>query len=597
MNHLKKMFFAVAAVVVLGLFGTGSALAQCTQGVVTSTSPQVRSEATVELLGSVTITCNAAFNAANIATQASLSLALNPASTVFVATSATPDNMSTFPRPTVIECTAANAAAVAAPNTNTCIGAVGSASVAGLTVIGSGTNSVTFIFTPAVVGDQVITVTGIRANVNSSGLTNGSTIQATAVTGGSISATTNTLNIAVVNQGLSTSTAGGAIGSFATGFSSGFPGGIPASFPLNIAQCGPTVRPPTSATATTATVTSFGTAPLGLGLTNALTVNLREGFTSAWQVVETDSGPGSGIAADPTIAVHGTRFRIVLSGVPTGAQIWAPETVAAGVLGTTGAVSVATVAVSLVSGANPDGSGGTVLAAPVANQFDRITVSSGTATIIYEVTLASLVATEGVSIQIPIAAPTTVGVGAITGSVGFAAVGPPTLAPARPQFAAATSRTVANISICATYLLFPWVAYDARGSLDTGFAISNSTADPAVIGTAGQSGAVTMYFFASNGGPNPAPVALTPPGASAKAGDPVGAGQTVTYVLSQLTPGTAFFGYAVAVCNFQLGHGFAFFNNPQPGTGGAFAEGYLAVVIGNPRLGPPFFTPTEFGGR
>jgi hypothetical protein len=251
---------------------------------------------------------------------------------------------------------------------------------------------------------------------------------------------------------------------------------------------------------------------------------------------------------------------------------------------------------TLVTGANADGSGGAKLGAPGAGTFDKITISSGTATIIYEVTSADPLVTEGASIQIAVAAPTTVGVGAITGSVGFAPVGPPTAAPARPQFAAATAKTVANIAVCATYLLFPWVAYDAKGSLDTGFAISNTTADPAVIGTAGQSGAVTMYFFASNGGPNPAPVPLTPSGASAKAGDPVGAGQTVTYVLSQLTPGTAFFGYAIAVCNFQLGHGFAFFNNPQPGTGGAFAEGYLAVVIANPRIGVPI-SATEFGGR
>jgi hypothetical protein len=299
----------------------------------------------------------------------------------------------------------------------------------------------------------------------------------------------------------------------------------------------------------------------------------------------------------------GTRFRIVLTGIPTGAQIWAPEIISGASIATTGSVNnpvpvapALPLVITLVTGANADGSGGAPLGAPVANTFDKQTVASGSVTLVYQVTASDVAAAEGATIQVVIAAPTTVGVGAITGSVGFAPVGPPTATGWRPQFAAATSKTVANISICATYLLFPWVAYDARGGLDTGFAISNTTADPAAIGTAGQSGAVTMYFFASNGGPNPAPVPLTPPGASAKAGDPLGAGQVATYVLSQLTPGTAFFGYAIAVCNFQLGHAFAFFNNPQPGTGGAFAEGYLAVVIGNPRLGP-FITPTEFGGR
>jgi len=570
---LKKFFAALALTVGIGVVTSSNALAACTAGSISSTSPQVRSEATVELLGTVTVTCTAG----TIATgdQDSVTLTLNPATTVFVATSTTPDNMSTFPRPII----------TSLPS-NTVLGAGQS-----FNVIGSGSNSVTFTFTAtaAINGDTSIVISGIRANINSSGLAAGTALTATAVTGGGISATTNTLIIGVVNSGLSSSTTG-ALGGFATAFSVG-PGNGTSSLPLNIAACGPTVRPPTSSTATTGTTATF-TGPGYTLSTQAITVALREGFNNAWNAPEPDS---------PTVPAQGTRFRIVLAGIPTGAQIWAPEQISGGPgagasAALTGTTSAATLAITLVSGASADGSGGTVLAAPVINQFDKISVSSGSVTLIYEVTAASAAAAEGATMQIVVAAPVTVGVGAITGSVGFAPVGPPTANPARPQFAAATSRTVANIAVCATYLLFPWVASDGKGGLDTGFAISNTTADPAVIGTAGQSGAITMYFFASNGGPNPAPVPLTPPGTGAKAGDPLTAGQTATYVLSQLTPGTAFSGYAIAVCNFQMGHGFAFFNNPQPGTGGSFAEGYLAVVVTNPRIGVPI-TAAELGGR
>jgi hypothetical protein len=124
MNHLKKMFFAVA-IGALGLFTASSAYAQCTTANITSTSPLVRSEATVELIGSVTITCTA--GTLGVA-QSSVSLTLNPASTVFVATSTTPDNMSTFPRPVITS--------AAVPG--------GFGATQNLQVIGAGTNSITF---------------------------------------------------------------------------------------------------------------------------------------------------------------------------------------------------------------------------------------------------------------------------------------------------------------------------------------------------------------------------------------------------------------------------------------------------------------------
>jgi len=587
MRELKKIFFALAIVTSLG-FLASSASAQCTTASVNSTSPIVRQEATVELLGKVTVNCSAGTLGA---AQASVSITLSPATTVFDATSTTPDNMSTFPRPVLTACTLAAGNTDCTQVGNGSVNVLGAAQ--GLNVIGSGTNTVTFTFTCVAASscattDNVVTVSGIRANINSSGLTSGSVLSSTVITGGDISATTNTLIVGIVNTGLSLTGAG------ATGFYTVTAAPALAatgSVPLTIASCGPAVKPPSSSSATT----NLGNLDTTGGGANSLAVSLKEGFLSAWQFPEADSVGG-----------NGTRFRITLTGIPTGIQVWAPEIIGntaalATQAASTGSVAPALgagqtgLAITLVSGASADGSGGTILAGPVVNQFDKTTVTSGTVTIVYEVSALSAPQST-VTIFLDLAGTATTGTGAVTGSVGFAPVGPPTANPWRPQFAAATSKTVANVQICATYLLFPWVANTGTGSLDTGFAIANTTSDPSVIGSTSQTGTVTMYFFrattgavsGSTGG-NPAAVTLGP-----TAG--IAGGDVATGVLSQMVTGP-FSGYAIAVCNFQLGHGFAFLSNPSPGTGGAFAEGYLADVITNPRLPTVALFGTEASGQ
>jgi len=564
MRELKKIFFALAIVTSLGVWAS-SASAQCTTASVTSTSPIVRQEATVELLGTVAVNCTV--GTLGVA-QASISITLSPASTVFDATSTTPDNMSTFPRPVL----------TSTPS-GTVLGAAQS-----LNLIGSGTNTITFTFvcTAACSGDTKVTVSGIRANINSSGLTSGAVLSSTVITGGNISATTNTLIVGIVNTGLSLTGAG------ATGFYTVAAGPLATgALPLTIASCGPAIKPPTSSSATT----NAGSLDATAGAVNSLAVVLKEGFLNAWAVPEPDS-----------IAGNGTRFRVTLTGIPTGISLWAPEQISsvAGLVSaaTTGVATAGApgITVTLVTGASADGSGGAVLGAPVVNQFDKITVTSGSATLVYELATLGAPFPASVTMYLNLAGVATTGTGAIAGSVGFAPVGPPTANPWRPQFAAAASKTVANVAVCATYLLFPWVANTGNGSLDTGFAIANTTLDPAVIGTTGETGTVTMYFFrattgavsGSTGG-NPAAVTIGPSAGLAP-------GDTVTGVLSQMVTGP-FSGYAIAVCNFQLGHGFAFLSNPSPGTGGAFAEGYLADVITNPRLPTVALFGTEASGQ
>jgi len=223
-----------------------------------------------------------------------------------------------------------------------------------------------------------------------------------------------------------------------------------------------------------------------------------------------------------------------------------------------------------------------MIAAPTKDQFDLLTPSSGTVTLVYEVFATDAPdVVNSVTIFIALSGTATTGTGVISGSLGYAPVGPPASNAALPQFVAATSNTVATVTVCATYLLFPWVATDNKGGIDTGFAISNTSADPAVIGTVNQAGSVTVYFFPAAGGTAPSPVNLAPSGG--KAGDPLPAGQTATFVLGS-TLNSAFSGYVIAVCGFQYGHGFAFISNPAFASTG-WTQGYLALSLTNPRPG------------
>jgi hypothetical protein len=537
MNQLKKVFFAVVAVVAFG-FATQSAHAKLTCQTA-STPTLVRSEGTIEVMGKVDMNCTS--DGAGIVTASMTVSILPPTATVAPTSSgnttcgAGGNNTSTFPLPSITT-NAGGADPSGFPAAPTC-------SVSG--------NTATFNFTPADV-NQIISIQGIRANMAASGLVGGSPVTANLTVSPTV-----TNQISITNPTLTVAFA------------------YLSTFTLNnlsIASCAPGVVTPAGAPATFA-----GNPDFSVGAVNSIKAVLTEGFPTAWQVgVAEDGGPGLSFG-------QGTRFRIQLTGIPSGFNVYAPEIVSGASLANTGSVAPtgSPVTITRVTGAAlaADGSGGAVIAAPVADQYDRITVSSGTATIVYQVTVneesAALVpALNTVAFNIALTGIATTGTGTVNGSIGYAPIGPPTTNASRPQFAAPASAARVSVNICATYLLFPWVANTGDGNYDTGFAISNTTADPTVIGTAAQAGSVTMYFFRSDGTNNPSPVTLS---------SSLPAGQTTTYVLSSL--GSAFTGYTIAVCNFQLGHGFAFINNPRPGTGGAFSQGYLALSVTNPRLG------------
>jgi hypothetical protein len=122
-------------------------------------------------------------------------------------------------------------------------------------------------------------------------------------------------------------------------------------------------------------------------------------------------------------------------------------------------------------------------------------------------------------------------------------------------------KTILNINVCRTILLYPFVTNQA--GFDTGLAIANTSTDP--FGTGPQAGACTLNWYSGAASPPPT---TTPSIASG----------TVYATLTSVTvPG--FQGYMIAVCTFQYAHGFAFISDLGARN---LAMGYLALVIPDP---------------
>jgi len=439
--------------------------------------------------------------------------------TVTLCTTTAPTNTSTFACPT-LDSTSIFVSAPTAVVTN---------------------NIISFNFTPAA-AVQTFYINNIRVNAASSALPSGGAMTAAVTAGGSggFLGTSSSVVLAFV-----TSEFGGG---------SGVTQGNALALPLVIPGCGP-VAPPLGIPTSTLGV------PTGSGVANELLVTLVEGFLQAFQAAAHSDG---GVAG-----TQGVRFMVTLTGVPAGMYVYAPEVVSHAGAGAGGTViNGANASVfTLVTGTAADGSGvGTAGGINnLANDFDLIPAVGGVVTIVYEVTAPSTGTEETATIFLAITGTPGLPLGNINGSLSVGPIGPPTVNASIPQFQAGTSSVYINVTICATYLLFPWVATDTKGGIDTGIAIVNTTSDP--LGTTHQAGSVTLNFYPSGGGTAPAPVALS---------SSLPSGQAATFVLSSL--GTPFTGYIIAVCNFQFAHAFAFINDPAGGLSG-WTEGYLADVL------------------
>jgi hypothetical protein len=139
-------------------------------------------------------------------------------------------------------------------------------------------------------------------------------------------------------------------------------------------------------------------------------------------------------------------------------------------------------------------------------------------------------------------------------------------APIPRFFDNSTARPILLVNICQTYLLFPFLTNQL--GLDTGIAIANTSMDPSTIGTNNQQGICDMFFYGTNA-PATLPVAT-----------PVIPAGTV-YATLVSTPAAGFQGYAIARCNFQWAHGFAFISDIGLRN---HTMGYLALVMNNGSL-------------
>jgi hypothetical protein len=125
---------------------------------------------------------------------------------------------------------------------------------------------------------------------------------------------------------------------------------------------------------------------------------------------------------------------------------------------------------------------------------------------------------------------------------------------------------IVQVSKCTTNLLFTFLTNATGVGFDSGLAIANTSADP--YGTAAQNGTITIHFYGTNA-PTPLTTADVP------------AGTVWAASLSTIAPG--FQGYAIAVAQFQYGHGYAFITGKyNSGSVYDVAEGYMAIVIPDP---------------
>jgi len=211
--------------------------------------------------------------------------------------------------------------------------------------------------------------------------------------------------------------------------------------------------------------------------------------------------------------------------------------------------------------ANTNNSGGTLLFGPLPVD------ANGTATAVWEMLSSNPNAVENVDFQVFYAytgnpanniPPTTPG-----GTVSFSfapTYSTPTASGLVPRFVPpATSTAIVGAALCQTTLLYPWV--NAEPGFDTGIAIANTTSDP--FGTRTQSGTCTLNFFGTGAGTTT--TATTPT---------INTGTVYADQVSNLKPG--FRGYVIAVCNFQLAHGYALFSDTGIRN---WATGYLALIL------------------
>jgi hypothetical protein len=365
------------------------------------------------------------------------------------------------------------------------------------------------------------------------------------------------------------------------------------------------------------------------GLTSGAVLRFSEGFASAFKTrvattasysgaLTTSSGPFTSLTSitqntpaqvlpgsesgfvlgvsngTAGLADFGTRLKATFNNIPTNVNIFvsvtnlnpggntgAPANTNTSVspfntLPNLGAGLTNTVAALVTGETTSTGIGGFLPLATASNNsggallFGPLTVDANrTATAVWEVMSTNPNASETVEVAVwysytgnpaqGIPEPSPAGTVAMSFAPTFTSAGASTLI---PRFIPPSTTTpLITVSLCQTTLLYPYVT--AIAGFDTGVAIANTTSDP--FGTRTQNGTCTLNFY----------------------GTGIAAGASTTFTTPSITTGTVyaelastmkpgFQGYVIAVCNFQLAHGYA-----QISDSGArnFVTGYLALVL------------------
>jgi len=386
----------------------------------------------------------------------------------------------------------------------------------------SGPNTIQIVF-GTLSADQTITVTGIRVNASLAPISSNITVGASAV---GVAVTGSAQPLGFVTKALS------------------------------------------SVTTTSAVAQSLCTAPtVPPSVYLVSTINITNGFPDS---LRSPNDVWANSTAQTLANTSGTRLAVTFNNLNAGVNYYVPGSVGPGV--TNGLGATGTLALSAYAG--PTGSTlATLTTAANAPGAGFVVVTSASPTVWYGVTASNAAGTTTITFNLTENIPSAAGVtststSAVTASVVL--VGP--ASPAYPGEAGApvyASTATANppgtglLNACSTTLLFPYVINVA--GFDTGLAIANASTGVASTGVTPSSGSCNVTFY----------------GTGAPTTQPYSTGTIATATVTPFDVGTVapgFAGYAIAVCNFQGAHGYAFVSDGL-GTGTGIASNYLAVVL------------------
>ena len=319
-------------------------------------------------------------------------------------------------------------------------------------------------------------------------------------------------------------------------------------------------------------------------------------------------------------AASGTRFKVTVTNIPTGLNLYMPVVINQRTVTAVGPVVVGVTAsaqAQISESAATNGTANQQVAVTTPAQFTpgsgfftnfsttdgttlgatsnsatgglfQVPVSNNTATAIYEITADAEGSIDTFVIPVYLQTGTNALPSQSTSMSVAVSFAPVTGASTIPSFAVGTSTTTTamlSFTGCTTTLLFPFVS-NASG-FETGIAISNTTIKTTPTGfvngvtTTVESGTCNLAFFGT-GGTNPATVQAPNPNEGGTA--PYATQETYAFTLSQAlavnsaNPAT-FTGFILAQCNFRYAHGFAYITYGGLGTPNAVAMGYLAELL------------------